>query len=80
MNHTMNIVLSDGLKAFVEAEVAKRGHGSASEYVLELIHKDQERARFRALLLDGAESDPVGEGDAAYFEALREHIRRSAAE
>lgn len=75
---TMNISLPDGLKAFVDEQVAKRGYGTVSEYVRELIRKDQERSRLRDLLLDGAASAPAGVADAAYFEGLRDHIRRHA--
>jgi antitoxin ParD1/3/4 len=75
---TMNISLPDGLKTFVDEQVAKRGYGSISEYVRELIRKDQERSRLRNLLLDGAASAPTGVADAAYFEGLRDHIRRHA--
>jgi len=74
----MNISLPDGLKAFVDEQVAKRGYGTVSEYVRELIRKDQERSRLRDLLLDGAASAPAGVADAAYFEGLRDHIRRHA--
>ena len=76
---TMNISLPDGLKAFVDEQVAKRGYGTISEYVRELIRKDQERTQLRNLLLDGATSAPSGIADAAYFEGLRDHIRRHAA-
>ena len=59
--------------------VARRGYGTISEYVRELIRKDQERTQLRNLLLDGAASAPSGVADAAYFEGLRDHIRRHAA-
>ena len=34
-------------------QVARRGFGTSSEYVRELIRKDQDRQNLRALLLDG---------------------------
>ena len=34
---TLNVSLPEKLKAFVEAEVARRGYGSSSEYMRELI-------------------------------------------
>ena len=73
---TMNISLPDGLKAFVDEQVAERGYGTVSEYVRELIRKEQDRIRMRKLLLEGAASPPGGVADAAYFEDLRDHIRR----
>ncbi len=49
---------------------------AASEYVRELISKDQERQRLRSLLLDGAASAPTAPADDAYFETLRQCVRQ----
>lgn len=68
---TMNISLPDSLKAFVDAQVGERGFGTSSEYVRELIRRDQERMRLRALLLAGAESAPGEAVTPAYFDRLR---------
>ena len=73
---TMNISLPETLKSFVDEQVAGRGYGTSSEYVRELIRKDQDRQRLRNLLLDGAESSPGALADRAYFEALRSQVRR----
>jgi len=73
---TMNISLPETLKAFVDQQVAGRGYGTSSEYVRELIRKDQDRQRLRRLLLDGAESAPGSPAEDAYFAALRERARR----
>lgn len=75
---TMNISLPDTLKAFVDEQVAGRGYGTSSEYVRELIRKDQDRERLRRLLLDGAESAPGDAADEGYFEGLRARARGSA--
>jgi antitoxin ParD1/3/4 len=72
---TMNISLPDQLKAFVDEQVNQRGYGTSSEYVRELIRKDQDRLQLRALVLAGAGSvatEPVGD---AYFEGLRQKVR-----
>ena len=71
---TMNISLPDTLKAFVDEQVAQRGYGSSSEYVRELIRKDQERQYLRGLLLEGAASAPAAAADAVYFEGLRDRV------
>lgn len=71
----MNISLPETLKAFVDEQVASRGYGTSSEYVRELIRKDQDRQHLRRLLLAGAASAPGGPADSAYFEALRERVR-----
>ena len=73
---TMNISLPDSLKAFVDEQVSERGYGTSSEYVRELIRKDQDRQRLRGLLLAGAASAPGEAAGAAYFEGLRDHVRK----
>lgn len=72
---TMNISLPESLKAFVDEQVSERGYGTSSEYVRELIRKDQDRLRLRRLLLDGAASPPAAPADSAYFDALRARVR-----
>lgn len=74
---TMNISLPEALKSFVDEQVAGRGYGTSSEYVRELIRKDQDRQRLRRLLLAGAESEPGPPADAPYFDALRRRARRA---
>lgn len=71
----MNVSLPDSLKSFVDEQVANHGYGTSSEYVRELIRKDQERSRLRGLLLEGAESAAVQLADPGYFAALRERAR-----
>lgn len=74
----MNISLPDNLKSFVDEQVDQRGYGTSSEYVRELIRRDQDRVRLRGLLIDGATSAPAVKADDAYFDALRQHVRRIA--
>jgi antitoxin ParD1/3/4 len=74
---TMNISLPDALKEFVDEQVDTRGYGTCSEYVRELIRKDQERLQLRALLLEGASSPPAAPANAAYFKGLRDRVRKS---
>lgn len=71
---TMNISLPDALRDFVDDQVSERGFGTSSEYVRELIRKEQDRLRLRRVLLDGAESAPGPVADGAYFDALRARI------
>jgi antitoxin ParD1/3/4 len=74
---TMNISLPDTLKDFVDKQVGARGFGTSSEYVRELIRKDQDRQQLRGLLLAGAQSAPTAPVDAAYFDGLRRRIGNS---
>jgi antitoxin ParD1/3/4 len=72
---TMNISLPEALKAFIDAQVAQRGYGTSSEYVRELVRREQDRQQLRALLLEGAGSQPLGAVNGAYFDALRMSAR-----
>ena len=76
---TMNISLPATLKSFVNEQVATRGYGTSSEYVRELIRKDQDRLRLRTLLLEGASSTPGQPVDFGYFESLRDGVRQRRA-
>jgi antitoxin ParD1/3/4 len=70
----MNVSLPDQLRAFVEAQVDGGHYGSTSEYVRELIRRDQDRQRLRNALLDGAASEPGPVADGAYFTTLRRRL------
>lgn len=74
---TMNISLPDTLKSFVDEQVSQRGYGTSSEYVRELIRKDQDRQHLRGLLLAGASSTPAAPADTDYFESLRARVRNA---
>ncbi len=58
---TMNISMPETLRDHVEAQVKARGYTSASEYVRELVRRDDERRaedRLRAKIQDGIDSGP----------------------
>jgi antitoxin ParD1/3/4 len=74
----MNVSLPDALKDFVDEQVQRRGYGTSSEYIRELIRKDHDRSRLRDLLLEGAAS-PAGKAvDKNYFNVLRRNVRKRA--
>ncbi len=75
---TMNVSLPAALKSFVDQQVNDRGYSSSSEYVRELIRKDQDRQRLRGLLLEGAVSSPAVTADADYFGRLRDRVGEAA--
>ena len=74
---TMNISLPENMKRFVDEQVSERGYSTSSEYVRELIRKDQDRQQLRGLLLEGAASAPAVPTDTDYFESLRERVRKA---
>lgn len=57
---TMNVSLPDPLKAWVEAQAETGRYANASDYVRDLIRKDQERASkldaLQRLITEGMES------------------------
>jgi antitoxin ParD1/3/4 len=58
----MNISLPESLKGFVDQRVTEGGYSTHSEYVRDLVRKDEldaAHARLRSLLTDGLAS-PVG--------------------
>lgn len=71
----MNVSLPNDLKTFVDERVERDGYGSNSEYVRDLIRRDQDRLRLRQLLLDGRASEPGPVADDEYFTALRDRVR-----
>lgn len=73
---TMNISLPESMKAFVDEQVGQRGYGTSSEYLRELIRRDQDRVQLRGLLLAGAVSEASAPADAACFDALRAQLRQ----
>jgi antitoxin ParD1/3/4 len=75
---TMNISLPENLKAFVDEQVERRGYGTSSEYLRELIRRDQDCQHLRGLLLAGAASPRTAAVGVADFEALRGRVRKAA--
>lgn len=73
---TMNISLPESLRSFVDEQVETRGYGTSSEYIRELIRKDQDRQQLRNLLLEGAASGPATPVDDTYFDRLRKRARQ----
>lgn len=68
------------MKAFVDAQVADRRYGNASEYMRDLIRRDLAREQFRAAIFAGLESGPAIEWTPAHFDGLRAEIAHIGAE
>ena len=78
---TMNISLPDSLKAFVDQRVADRGYGSHSEYVRDLVRKDELEAakdHMRALIAAGLDS-PTGKAWSELRDELQQRAKASPA-
>jgi antitoxin ParD1/3/4 len=77
MPSTMNISLPDIMKEFVEEQVQSGGYGSVSEYMRELVRRDQKEraeARLEALLLEGLESGEPIPFNAEYRASLAQEL------
>lgn len=68
---TMNVSLPDPMKDWVEAQAQTGRYANASDYVRDLIRKDQERAdkvaRLQALITERIESGAAEPFDPAAF-------------
>ncbi|ETX03453.1 MAG: hypothetical protein ETSY1_47165, partial (plasmid) [Candidatus Entotheonella factor] len=76
---TMNIALPENLKSFVQNQVEMGGYSSVSEYVRELIRKDQkEKARdaLEAEILKGLDSGDATPMTADDWQAIREEVKK----
>ena len=83
----LNIVLSGQILAFVEEQATAAGLNTASEYVCQLILREQERLlqqkRVESLLLEGLESGTPIEATDDWWQQKRtqlvEHVQQSDA-
>ncbi|GGE30797.1 antitoxin protein parD-4 [Marinicauda pacifica] len=78
---TMNVSLPEGLKAVVDEAVGSGRYASASDYVRDLIRKDEEikqkRAEFIRLIREGEESGISEQSvEEIFAEARAEAIER----
>ncbi|MDJ0616018.1 MAG: type II toxin-antitoxin system ParD family antitoxin [Calothrix sp. MO_192.B10] len=75
---SINISLPDGMRAYVEEQVADGGYSTISEYFRELVRQDQKRKakeRLETLLLEGLNSGsatPLTEKD---WDDIRQAVR-----
>ncbi len=79
---SMNVSLPEQMKAWVESQTESGRYGNASDYIRDLIRKDQERkeavAALQAAITDGIESGKPQSFDATMFKLrMREkHVVR----
>ena len=59
----------------MDAQVDSGGYGSTSEFIRDLIRREQDRQRLRTLLLNGAASAAGPIADNAYFSSSRDRLR-----
>lgn len=74
----MNVSLPDELKSYVDDQVRSHGFSTTSEYVRELIRRDRDRARLRAMLVQGLESPTAVPANEVYFGELRDRVHKQS--
>ncbi len=80
---TMNVSLPAVMREFVDSQIKTGGYGSTSEYVRELIRKDQlakSHAQLRDMILEGINSGPAVMIDANYFIELKARVKARRAQ
>jgi antitoxin ParD1/3/4 len=77
---TMNVSLPDQMKAWVEAQVKSGKYANASDYMRDLIRRDQDaRERREALIAALVEGEASGISDRSIEEILRDARKRAKA-
>lgn len=77
---TMNISLPDAMKDWVESKVGEGQYANVSDYVRDLVRRDQQRADAREKLQTMVD-EALASGITSYTkEELLERMRRKAAE
>jgi antitoxin ParD1/3/4 len=76
---TMNISLPDSMKTFVDDQVQDGGYSTSSEYVRDLIRKDQIKQaeqHLAALIVEGLESGTAIPADSGYWSSKRAALKK----
>jgi len=74
MRSSMNISLPTPLKSWIEEQVALRGFSTASEFVRDLLRREQAaaaKARVEANLVEALDSGPTRPMDAKAWQRIR---------
>jgi antitoxin ParD1/3/4 len=78
---TMNVSLPDPIKEWVERQAGSGRYSNASDYVRDLIRRDQERAdrlaELRRLITEGLDSGVSERSMAEALEAARQQARNA---
>ena len=81
MTVTMNISLPEALRDHVHQRIAEGGFANVSDFVRALIREDRERqakAKLELMLIEGVRSGEPEDATGAYWDALKDEIRKSA--
>jgi|688.fasta_scaffold1710889_1 antitoxin ParD1/3/4 len=70
----MSLELTDSLQSFVDSESSQQGFASSTDFVIDLIKKEQDRAHVRALIDEGMASPSRVICVEEYINSLRNKI------
>jgi antitoxin ParD1/3/4 len=79
----INVALPESMREFIDSRLESGGFSTASDYVRDLVHKDQAeqaRAELRAMIIEGMNSSPAVEWTPGYSQALIAEIRAQRAQ
>ena len=79
-SHTMSFALPESMRAYIDERVASSHYGNTSEYIRDLVRRDQDeqsRQRLRDLIAEGLASGPVRRVTDSDEKALLEIARGS---
>ena len=71
--NTLSFALPESLRTYIDVRVSTGHYGNTSEYIRDLIRKDQEeeaKKRFRALIEEGLQSGPPQPRTQADFDEM----------
>ncbi len=78
----LNVTIPDQLKGWIDSRVAQGRYSSSSDYVRDLVRRDQERdeklARLEAAIEEGRRSGISDRDPFEYLDELRAGLRRSS--
>ena len=85
---TMNISMPESLRVFIDSQVIANAYSGASEYIRELVRRDQmskqretkELELLRAYFQEGLNSPVARSMDKTYFEDMKKRILQRARE
>ena len=73
----MSFALPESLRDYIDARVRSGGYGNTSEYLRDLIRRDQQEQaarRLRELITEGLESGPAGPLTKSRIAELRQQV------
>jgi len=72
----MTLDLTDAQLSALSENASYAGLGSAHEFMMQFVNREEEKAILRQKIVDGMNSPVVGVIDEAYFQSLRNKLKQ----